>query len=59
MLVRMAGIEPTPEASKAATLPLRYILLCVWLYHLIGDLAVKRLAHSTVMCLALTLAGPT
>lgn len=31
MLVRMAGIEPTPEASKAATLPLRYILLCVWL----------------------------
>ena len=27
ILVRMAGIEPTPEASKAATLPLRYILI--------------------------------
>ena len=26
LYVRMAGIEPTPEASKAATLPLRYIL---------------------------------
>lgn len=40
VLVRMAGIEPTPEASKAATLPLRYILfMCLALPSYSGDLA--------------------